>query len=183
MKKVKRFLTIYIVCFLLSIITNACCEENWQITGNGIITARDLISGNVFTEDTVGTITGEFEILINPKTISALSGINTSLHLTPTIYANSCEHHYINNLIKNTFKISCNKDITLDGELIKRGTNLIDLKDVSHYIAFQNITVSFSETFINKAEFTDEEYEFKSEIKTTDGLELVNTIRLKFEIE
>ena len=45
------------------------------------------------------------------------------------------------------------------------------------------ISVRFNEEFINRMEFIDEVYEFKFEIYTTDGLELVNTINLKFEIE
>ncbi len=181
MKRIKRTLTIYMIFVLLSVITNACCETNYQIIGNGSITAYDFESTETFTEDIIGTIIGGFRIDVNHETMIAETDFD--FNFIQSAYATSCGENYENDLEGSTLRISTNADFTFDGIIIEQGSNLIDLEDLDYDFGFGGISVRFNEEFINRMEFIDEVYEFKFEIYTTDGLELVNTINLKFEIE
>lgn len=124
MKKIKRTLNIYMIFVLLSVITNACCETNYQIIGNGNITVYDFKSAKTFTEDTIGTIIGGFKIDVNHEKIIAGTGFKSNF--LQSAYATSCSENYENDLDGSTLKISTNRDFTFDGVIIEQGSNLID---------------------------------------------------------
>ncbi|MFI0430756.1 hypothetical protein [Mariniflexile sp. HMF6888] len=182
MKKIKRALYIYLIFLFLSVITSACCKTNYQIIGNGSITAYDSESGETFTEDIIGTIIGGFRIDVNHE-ISIATGTDFNLSFIQSAYATSCGENYENDLDGSTLKISTNKDFIYDGILIEQGSNLTDIEGLDYDFGFGGISVRFNEEFVNRMEFINEVYEFKFEISTTDGMELVNIINLKFEIE
>ncbi|UII20531.1 hypothetical protein [Fulvivirga ligni] len=177
MKKIKKVLSIYLFFFLLSAIVTACCKETYRIVGGGVITARNLQTGEIFEESTIGVIKNPFRIDWEIETTN-LSGLN----LIQSTYASSCDQNYENDWDITSFKVTTDREFILNGNTIQPGSNLIEIDELVHTRTYFGASVTFDEQFLNNTEFSDQIYEFKFEMKTTDGLKLEKLIKLKFEL-
>lgn len=174
----KKIFILYSSLLTLSIISYACCEENFEIVGNGEIKAYDFKSSKYYSNETTGLITGAFNIEVSHET--TVSKIRTIL--ISSAFATSCAENYKNDLIGSTIMITTDKDFTYNGQLIASGSNLMDLENMNVSYAFGTIILNVDENTISKLSFSNEVYEFRFEVETTDGLKLVNTINLNFNI-
>lgn len=174
----KKALILYSSVFTLSFISYACCEDNFEIIGNGEIKAYDFKTSKYYSNDATGLITGAFKIEVNHET--AIS--KTKTNLISSALATSCAENYKNDLVESSLKITLNKDFMYNGQLIVKGSNIKDLEDLDVSYGFGGIFLNVDEYTIIKMSFTNEPYEFRFEVETTDGMILVNSINLNFNI-
>ena len=180
MKKIYRALTVYFIFLLLSVITTACCEENYRIIGSGMIKAINLETGEIFEDSSIGTITNRFRIDWEIETMISESFFD--LNFIQSAYATSCDEIHENDWDVTSFKVTSDREFIYDGNIIQPGSNLIDIKTLILGRTYFGASVTFDENFINNSKFLDEIYEFKFEMNTTDGLTLERIIKLKFEL-
>ncbi|WP_127845306.1 hypothetical protein [Psychroflexus aestuariivivens] len=180
MKTLNKSFKIYLAFLVLSIITTACCETNYKIIGSGTFTAYNIETDETFTESS-GTITGEFilEVILDTRVVGSI----LNLDLMTSAYATSCGESFDNALDFSTLKLYTNKSFLLDGQVIEENSNLINLEDLNYIDNSAGFTIYFEDAFIERLEFSEEVYDFTFEIKTSDGLELENSLQLSFEIE
>lgn len=180
MKKINRVLSVYLFFFLLSVIVTACCKENYRIVGGGVITAINLQTGEIFEESSIGVIKNTFRIDWEIETM--ISENLFGLTLIQSAYASSCDQNYENDWDITSFKVTTDREFILDGKIIQPGSNLLEIDELVHTRVYFGASVTFDEQFLNNSEFSDQIYEFKFVMNTTDGLKLEKLIKLKLEI-
>jgi hypothetical protein len=179
--KTNRIIKLYVLYLIISTITIACCVDNHRIIGKGAIKTVDKETHEIFHGDITATITGEFRIDWTLEFMQ--TGIFNDFNIINSAYATSCDDNYENDVDIASFKLIADKDFTYNTTIIPEGYNLIQLDNINSRINFYGTFITFSQEFMNNAEFLDDIYEFRLEINTTDGLELENTVHLQFEIQ
>ena len=119
--------------------------------------------------------------------------IDTTYIMTDTVYSNSFRLYtqtksiiggcvtpeHLNMLVASSFKLTCDKDFVYDNTSITAGTDYGQIDDLEVWIrpSYEyeegSIRITFTQAFMNKAQFQNTDYTFKIEIETDDGEELM----------
>ena len=177
MKKVSKAVFFYAALLLFSVAIQSCCTQNYKIIGNGDFTARTLDYA------IIDTITSEF--MLSAIFESEDIGMLDDFSIIQTSFATSCEYSYANFIDLSTLEISCNKDFVIDGVTIISGTNFIVDEDLgvtySEYSGTE-LDIIFTQAFLDRVVFEKENYTFKINTSTDDGLEIENEVSLEMNL-
>ena len=160
---------------MVAIIIQGCCEEEWQIVGNGEATIYDD------THDQVDTVKGAFKLLSIFET--RVTGLMNKNMLINTALATSCYEKHNNHLL--TASLILNKPFEYEGGIIEVDSNLFSLDkiEVSKDSLSGFYEINFTSDFLQNAKFEKGDHEFKIKAETSDGLLLENKVTVYIDLE
>lgn len=172
MKLLTKVSLILLLMSLYSILMKSCiCRDidEYKIIGLNDLTILQ-ISGLEALE--VDTITGVFSLNAEAEIEIAATAI-PDFSLFSNAYATSCDIEILNPFDENTLTLTSDKDFTFDTQLIPANTDFLQLEGIAYQTDYSAVRVSFSNDFINKADFDNTDYTFRLTIETEDGLSFV----------
>ena len=179
MKKITKAFLFYFSLLGFAIFVQSCCNQEFRIIGSGNISANAIIQDQ-FQQITI--VEGEFYLSINYDYEVAFN--DYSVGILSTAMATSCIEKVVNPLVESSLKISCDKDFVYDGVAITANSDFSQTPELRNeiYSEYTYANIYFDQPFLDKAVFDNEEYTFKIEINTDDGVELMNEITLTMNL-
>jgi len=177
MKLLKKGILFYLTIMLVSIIVQGCCENKIEIVGNGDMYIAQIDNNRSDTIRDQFSLDLILEVEYGYNMLNDLAIINSS-------YATSCDETYVNEMDQATLQLTCDKNLTYDGELFEANTNLSSINElVIRYQDYEgSINIQFLSDFLEKAEFDTGDHEFEISIETEDGMKFTNKVSTYLEI-
>lgn len=176
MKKLLKAASFLILISVYSIIVEGCLcpPEDRRINGLMEISIFQVVDSTYTRTDTV---VGLFNLYTNTESEVVFNRIN-NISLINSAYALSCDpDNYLNTLDESTFKLTCDKDFVYNNETIFANMDYAQIEELDVWIhppydSEAQIQVTFTEEFVNKAQFQNTDYTFRFDIETDDGVQL-----------
>jgi len=144
---------IYISFLLLSAIIYSCCpEETFEIKSFDSLSVYQ-VNQKTSSSSQEDSITDEFQLRAEFGTYLSVA---SDFNLTTSAYATSCDNTiFLNELDKESIRVSLDKDFIFDGQTIAANTNLTDFVEIKNNIDifYEIVNVHFLNDFLDKAQF------------------------------
>lgn len=163
------FIGIPILLFLIY----GCCQHKYMITGEGEIILREFKSYTLLKD----TINSAFYIEWRLEAEMA----NVEMYNNFSLNATSCSYEYVNDIIQDSYFISCQTDFVFDGNIVKSGENFVhsgNIKFGSSPVGVHGILFDITDDFLSKAQFNKDFYIFNLAARTSDGIDLKGEFRI-----
>lgn len=177
MKTIIKALTVYFLFTAVSVLIYGCCSREFRITEILEIKAFPLQGGSPAPIDTVR---GEFYIVA--QLASPMVYYLPETGFFSPAYGLSCDDILINDIDSSSFRFSCDRAFLLDGILLPPGSDFGSHPLLQRYINSGEISIWFESAFLEQAVFEKDFYTFSMQARTTDGLDMEQTIQLFMDL-
>jgi len=162
------------------VITYACCDPaEYRLTGGSDLSLWDQNSSEAFDPSSIATVTGPFQIVLNPL-FEQVASLN---QFSQQAIAFSCPEAYLNQLQSESLNMYFDKPFHYKNDSIPAGTNLRNLDELKFEVYFSELNLNFTDSLMNYLAFDSSAYQLHIEVNTTDGIAIKNGISINFDLE